>query len=169
MTVLPEPTGNEISTFVDFLYDGLQGYAFLGAKKPSSKEWLQEFFEWPAQRDKLISTIENVYKKVEVYLAPAIYARPHAEKYDVKETNVIWTEFDGNAPTEASWNEFGGPPSLVIRSSGEGHSHVYWRLSEPLSGTERIENITSRVAAHFGADPSVVNVNKVLRPPSTLS
>jgi hypothetical protein len=102
----------------------------------------------------------------ELYLGPATFKIKDAHKEYVNHTNVVWTEFDGNSP---DWSEFPGEPSLIVQSSMEGHTHVYWKLSEPLSGAQAIEEITRRITYNFNADTSAWDATQVLRPPGTVN
>lgn len=156
---------SDLDTFVDFLYDGLQGYVYLAAKNRKTDDWLQEHFLWPAEKSKLISTIEGANSKLDIYIAPVIFSKPSGKREHVLASNVVWADFDGNAPD--SWEGFPGEPSLVLQSSSAGHQHVYWKLTEPLSGAESIEHITRRIAYNVAADNSGWDANQVLRPPNT--
>lgn len=175
MTIMPEesnPTGNRqtISTFVDFLFEGLQGYVYLAAKpdRNDPNSWEQEFFDWPLERNKLVDTITHAGQKIDVYLSPVLYSERSSKREHVKVTQTVWTEFDGNAPE--SWGEFLNgdcPPTLTVQSSDPTRQHVYWRLAEPLFGASSIEEITRRITYYTGADGSAWDANQVLRPPGT--
>ncbi len=162
------PNDTDLDNFIEFLFDGIEGYAYLVAKAPDNKaEWNQQFFEWPAQADFLKQTIRKVTSTYEVFIAPALYKTDeNAQRENVKVTNVVWADFDGNAP---DWEGFAGPPSLTIQSSIEGHNHVYWRLNSPLTDVEVIEDYNRRIAYNFQADGSGWDATQVLRPPTTLN
>lgn len=158
---------SDLDFFVDFLFDGLQGYAYLVMKDPADKDsWNSQMFLYPEQQDSLKHFIKVGFEKYEVYLAPVLYSiDDNAQRPNVKCSNVVWTEFDGNTPDD--WE--GYPPSLVIRSSSEGHEHVYWRLDNPLFGADAIEDITRRITFNYGADSSAWDATQVLRPPGTIN
>lgn len=160
-----------LDNFINFLYEGLEGYAYLAAKVPGDKNsWLQEFFAYPSDAANLKATIRKVNSTHEIYLAPAMFndsvltSKEPASRENVKCSNVVWTEFDGNAP---DWSDFAGPPSLIVQSSNSGHHHVYWRLNEPLYDIDRLEDLNRRVTHNFSADQSAWDANQVLRPPNT--
>lgn len=163
--VVSIPSQNDLEAFIDFLYEGLEGYAYVVAKQPSDPDsWDQVFFEWPAQRNVMVKAINAYSPTQEIYIAPALFKSKNGLKENVKVTNVIWTEFDGNTP-----DDFDIPPSMVVRSSEPGHEHVYWRLDEPLTDIASIEDYNRRVCYKYGADNSAWDANQVLRPPYTLN
>ncbi len=167
MEIVKTEQSNDLENFVDFLYDGLQGYVYLAGKNPEEpnpeKAWMQEFFEWPARRNDLLNIIRGASDKIEVYLAPAIFKVPDGSRTNVKASNVAWTEFDGNAP---DWNN-SNRPSLIVQSSLKGHEHGYWRLSEPETDIDRLEDVNRRITYGLNGDFSAWDANQVLRPPDT--
>lgn len=160
---------NELDAFLDFLYGGLEGYVYLAAsdrtiKPDGTKDWKQEFFEYPKQIEQLKQTIRSVSNKLEVYIAPAIFKTPESSlRSNVKASNVVWTEFDGNAP---DWNDV-NVPSFIIQSSSSANQHVYWRLNEAITDIDTLEDINRRITYNMGADGSAWDANQVLRPPES--
>lgn len=162
---------SNIESFVEFLYGGLEGYVYLAAcdrtldpKDPGY--WKQEFFKYPEDKSKLSPIIKGASASLDVYLAPAIYKRPSAEsKEDVKASNVVWTEFDGNAPDWTDDNR----PSLIIQTSSNLNQHVYWRLNEPITNIDRLEEVNRNIMYNMGADSSAWDATQVLRPPDTIN
>lgn len=162
-----------LDNFITFLFEGLEGYAYLAAKEPKKGgKWLQEFFAYPKDVSKLKATIRQANTNLEIYLAPALFndnvltSHEPAARENVKCSNVVWTEFDGNAP---DWSDFAGPPSLIVQSSNKGHHHVYWKLNEPLYDIDRLEDLNRKVTYNFSADQSAWDANQVLRPPNTFN
>lgn len=159
------PQQSDLENFIEFLYEGLEGYIYVVAKQPDKSEsWDQVFFEYPAQVPVMIEAINTYSPSHEIYIAPALFKSKNALKENVKVTNVIWTEFDGNTPSN-----FDIPPSLIVRSSTEGHEHVYWRLDEPITDIQEIEDYNRRICFKYGADNSAWDANQVLRPPFTIN
>lgn len=153
-----------LDVFLQFLYEGLEGYVYIAASdRKKEDDWLQEFFSYPADLDKIKSTIRGASKSHEVYIAPAVFNSPSALRENFKASNVVWTEFDGNAP---DWNDV-NIPSLIVQSSKKEHQHVYWRLDEPITDRSLIENINQRITYNLSADSSAWEANQVLRPPET--
>lgn len=159
------PQQSDLENFIDFLYEGLEGYVYVVAKEPGdSNSWDQVFFEWPEQRNIMVKAINQYSPSHEIYIAPAIFGSKNATKENFKATNVLWTEFDGNTP-----DSFDIPPSYLVRSSEPGHEHVYWKLDNPLLNLEAVEDYNRRICHKYGADNSAWDVNQVLRPPYTIN
>lgn len=165
---LVKPDANTLDHFVSFLFGGLEGYAYLAAMEPGDKTtWQQEFFQYPQEQDRLKQVIRGASNQVEVYLAPALYSAANASRENVKVSNVLWTEFDGNAPdwTDGEFSE----PSLIVQSSSSSNQHVYWRLSEPITSISRLEDLNRRITFALGADSSAWDATQVLRPPESFN
>lgn len=160
----PATENNPLNEFLDFLYEGLEGYVYLAASNPKEEgDWKQEFFKYPTERQKLVSTIRGASKSHEVYIGPALFSAASSLRSNFKVSNVVWTEFDGNAP---DWNDT-NIPSLVVQSSGPNNQHVYWKLTEPVTNVDVLEDINRRITYNMSADASAWDANQVLRPPET--
>lgn len=158
---------NDLHNFLEFLFGGLSGIAYVATKTPNvspETAWGQEFFRYPEELSRMESVILQKTSEVEVYVAPALFSSPHPVKENFYASNVAWTEFDGNAP-----DSFEVEPSLTIQSSDETRQHVYWRLSEPVYDANALEQINRRITYALGADSSAWDSTQVLRPPSTLN
>lgn len=159
-------TSSDLDGFVDFLFDGLTGYVYLAAMIPGEPtSWMQEFFEFPTQKELLKRTVLAAKDSHEVYIAPAVFSKKSALREHFSMSNVIWADFDDNAP------EFEGniTPSLIIQSSEEKRQHVYWRLTNPITDVEKLESLNRTIAYNFSADGSGWDANQVLRPPLTFN
>lgn len=160
---IPQP--NELREFIEFLFEGLEGYMYIVAKVPDDPEnWDQVFLEYPSQVDVAIQNINKVSKTHEVYMAPSLFKIKSGKKEHVKYTQVLWCDFDGNTP-----ESFDIPPSMIVRSSEPGHEHIYWKLDVPLNDVQTIEDYNRRLCYRFGADLSGWDAAQVLRPPYTVN
>jgi hypothetical protein len=148
VTLQAVDSNSEVHDFLDYLFEGLEGWVYVPTKDTNGS-FVQQYYQWPAQRDEAVTFIKEASGEKEVYVAPAIFSKPSGQKADFKATNVIWVDFDGNAPTEATGIN---SPSLIIQSSGTGHEHWYWRLTEPLSSVEAVESHTKWLAYEFDGD-----------------
>jgi hypothetical protein len=162
--VVKVPQPNELNEFITFLFDGLEGYMYVVAKDHTNPDsWDQAFFEYPLQADHAINLINKISPKLDVYIAPALFATTqNGKKENLKCTQVVWCDFDGNAP-----DSFDIPPSLRIRSSEVNREHTYWKLDTPLYQVEVIEDYNRRLCYKYGADLSGWDAVQVLRPPYT--
>jgi hypothetical protein len=114
-----------------------------------------------------------------VYFSPAIFRKAKPEKEYILGAQVIWAEYDGNAPDE--WTEapdgsadgahtaVPGPPSLRVQSSTDTHQHCYWKLEELSTDVEFIERVNRAIAYETKSDTSGWDANQVLRPPHTIN
>lgn len=163
--VMLVPNQNDLRTFINFLFEGLDGYIYVVAKVPDdSNSWDQVFFEYPAQVEVALKAIQTYSPTHEIYMAPAVFKSKNALRENVRGSNVLWADFDGNAPTH-----FDIPPSVIVQSSTKEHQHVYWRLDQPIQDIDVIEDYNRRICYKYGADNSGWDANQVLRPPNTLN
>jgi archaellum biogenesis ATPase FlaH len=96
-----------------------------------------------------------------VYISPVLFSDKRISPETFKGTNYLWTEFDGAVPTDFI------EPTMRVLSSQEGHEHWYWKLDEFITNKTLIEDLTRRIAYHYGADLSVWDYQNVLRPVDT--
>lgn len=122
--------------------------------------WQQFFFEWPRERDKLERHLDE-YDKRDVYLSPVLFKERRISPETFKGTNFLWTEFDGIIPNDTI------QPTMRVMSSQEGHEHWYWKLDQFTTDKVIVEDLTRRIAYHYGADLSVWDYQNVLRPVDT--
>lgn len=160
---IPKPS--DLEQFINFLFEGLEGYMYVVAKVPDDPDsWDQVFFEYPDQASTAVKAINTYSDTHEIYIAPSLFKGKNATKESVKVTQVLWCDFDGNTPTD-----FDLPPSYVIRSSEPGHEHTYWKLDQPLTDVATIEDYNRRLCYKYGADVSGWDATQVLRPPYTIN
>ena len=81
---------------------------------------------------------------------------------------VLWADFDGNAPVE--WDSKVVPvPTLEVQSSTVRKRHVYWALDEFITDRKALEDRNRAIAYALGADPSGWDANQFLRPPFSVN
>lgn len=165
MESLARQTNPELRSFLEFLYGGLDGYAYLATRNVQDPlDWKQYFYDVATDLNRMENVILKAPADVDVFISPATFKDKSAEKESFKASNVVWTEFDGNTP-----DEFDIEPSLRVQSSVPENQHVYWRLSEPISDAAALEQINRNITYALGADLSAWDANQVLRPPSTVN
>jgi KaiC/GvpD/RAD55 family RecA-like ATPase len=160
----------ELAEFLDFMWGEQQGYAYVPIKEPKTEDakWETKFFEWPKEREEIISYILKTSPVAEVYFGPALYKNPGSPvPENILGTNVLWTEFDGNAPKGGVLGDRIPHPTMRVRSSNEGHEHFYWRLDYFETDRAKIENINRAIAYTLQADSSAWDSTQILRPVST--
>lgn len=195
MTIEPAATAAErLGQFFDFMWGDIEGIVYLPTKDPSltpPDDWKRTYYEWPKSKSGVIQHVltRNAEGK-DVFFSPAIYSKDvlpklrrkePTSKEDILGTNVIWAEYDGNAPdwdtsepVEAPHGTHSSaqgpslaPPTLRVQSSSPGKQHVYWRLKEFTTDTQKVEGINRAIAYDTNADRSGWDINQVLRPIET--
>lgn len=162
---------NDVEEFVEALYGDSEGWVYVPTKVPSrDKDWTKNFFEWPRDKKRLVSFIQSQTSDKEVYISPSLFKKDcthvRFSKEVWKETQVLWAEFDGNAPDPEGLSI--PAPTVRVRSSYEGHEHWYWRIPLSESSPNAVESLNKRIAYALGADKSGFDYQQVLRPPDTI-
>ena len=160
----------ELTEFLEFMWGDQSGYAYVPIKEPKVEDakWETKFFEWPGEKTAVVEYILNTSPVAEVYFGPALYKQPGSPvPENILGTNVLWTEFDGNAPKGGVLGDKIPHPTMRVRSSNEGHEHFYWRLDYFETDRERIENLNRAIAYTLQADSSAWDSTQILRPVST--
>lgn len=147
--------------FLTDLFEGQEGIVYSPVK---GEIWKQHFFEWPREQDKLERHL-NDYDKRDVYISPVLFNDRRIAPETFKGTGYLWTEFDGTIPSIDSPDVI--KPTMRVASSIEGHEHWYWKLDRFVTDKILIEDLTRRIAYHYGADLSVWDYQNVLRPVDT--
>lgn len=162
----------ELEQFFEFLWADVSGYAYLPLKKLNTsgeEEWELHYFAWPGEKRKVIEHVIKRTADYEVYCSPSLYKSPGQSptKENVLGTNVLWTEFDGNSPQPGVLGDQIPNPSMRVRSSNEGHEHLYWKLEEFETDIEKYENTNKAIAYKLQADTSGWDSTQILRPVNT--
>lgn len=154
----------EIQQFVELLYGDREGYVYAPVKRPDGR-WQEFYFSWPEQKEELVKRVLGRVKMGDVYIAPALLNSKSPKSQAFKSSQFVWTEFDGNAPKTLPDNV--PPPSIRIQSSTSKHEHWYWRLDEPLTDPNSLEEINRSLTYTLDGDKSAWDSTQVLRPPGT--
>lgn len=171
-----EPSDNPtegLANFYSYLWGDNEGWVYLPTKDPKTDNWSKVMFEWPKHKDHIIKhTLAKSAEGNEVYVAPVLFNEPRPIKDNVKGSNFLWVDFDGNAPAEWPSDAVETPdeapePSLRVMSSRSGHEHCYWKLNEFTADINFIENTNRALAYRLKADTSGWDAGQVLRPPHT--
>lgn len=145
------------NAFLQDLFGDHEGIVYSPTKEGG---WTQYFFEWPQEAESLERHLDKG-PITDVYISPVLFTEKHISPETFKGTQYLWTEFDGQIPGDAV------PPTMRVLSSQEGHEHWYWRLKEFITDKTILEDLTRRIAYHYGADLSVWDYQNVLRPVDT--
>lgn len=156
---------DDLTNFLDFLYEKQEGYVYVATKDTldTAQAWNQNFYDWPSERQNVIDFIIAESASKDVFVAPALFKNRSAMKRDVKGTNVVWVEYDGQQ--EIDFQDL-PKPDCIIQSSTESHLHCYWKIPY-LSDVGQIEAINRKLMYYTEADFSGFDASQVLRPPVT--
>jgi len=162
----------ELDEFFEFMWGKNSGFVYAPIKSPESEdkegEWGTFFFQWPEQRTELVQHVLTYTPVAECYFGPALYRSPtEVSKENIYGSQVLWAEFDGNAPKPDVIGDKIPHPSLRIKSSNEGHEHFYWHLDDFQSDQEFIESTNRAITYTLHADSSGWDSTQILRPPGT--
>lgn len=187
----------QLSEFFNAIWGKTEGFVYLPVKSVETGKWRKVFYEWPQHETAVIRhVLSAVSTKQEVYFAPAIFSKPDPHRENVKGSNVIWVDFDGNAPVWPGLDATESPatpdpaqestetpaspqhgttgrtegipaPSIRVQSSDVGHEHLYWILEEFTTDGDFIDNANRSLAYKMDADTSGWDKNQILRPPFT--
>lgn len=159
----------ELNEFFEFMWGSQSGFVYAPLKNPQDdKDWQIHYFSWPEEREQLIQHVIDNTPKWECYYGPSLYKTPTQPiKENILGSNVLWTEFDGNAPKNGVIGDKIPHPTMRVRSSNEGHEHLYWHLDYFETEVEQIETINKCIAYTLHADTSGWDATQILRPPAT--
>lgn len=150
---------NDLEKFIDFLYEGQQGFVYSPVKYPD--DWESKFFAWPLQKEKLLDHIKVNSEDGDVYLAPAVFKKKDATREGFKSSSVVWVEFDGKE--QIDFQEI-PRPNVIIQTSSETHLHCYWKTGIT-KNYKALEDVNRRLTYYLQADSSGTESNQLLRPP----
>lgn len=158
----------ELDDFLTFMWGDNVGYAYLPLKLPNTDEWEKHFFQWPVKKQQIIEHILQNTATAECYFSPALYKSSDSpEKDNLLGSQIVWADFDGNSPKDSALGDKVPLPTMRVRSSLEGHDHLYWRLNQFETDRSKIEQINRSIAYMLNADSSGWDANQILRPPNT--
>lgn len=152
-----------LDEFFELIFRANEGYVYLATKKGG--KWSQYFFQYPGQLNSILEFISIHRPDNDLYFCPSLFKNPGGKKEDLLGSQVVWADFDGNAPNAKNL-ETVPSPSARIRTSKEGHEHWYWSLTD-LAPHDRTEALNRGMQSALSADPSGINANHVLRIPTT--
>lgn len=156
-----------VAEFFDAIYRDTEGYVYL-ARKPASKveqnSWIQDWYSWPSDREKLAKKVVTASGRYEVYFGPTLYRTKNVSKSTILGSWVSWVDFDGNAPKDSTELP---EPSIRVQSSLPSHQHWYWRLNDFVTDIEELERLNRNLTYQLGSDLSGWDAVQVLRPPGT--
>lgn len=99
-----------------------------------------------------------------------------ARKEDVLGAPMVWLDFDDPGAADngtARWRELGIPPHRVVVTgrAPEKRAQAFWFLDDVVADQGDLDQLLAGAHVRFGfiADPKVINADRVMRLPGTLS
>lgn len=155
----------DLTNHIDFLFGKDKGYIYSPIKRKTG-EWIPKWFSYPLERGNLIDWITIESRESDVYLSPGLWKEKKITPESIDHYNVAWIEFDGQE--QPKWKDV-PEPDYIVQTSTTTHQHCYWKLEEPITNAETIENINRRLTYYLEADSSGWDYQQVLRPPETVN
>jgi len=113
----------------------------------------------------------NVYV-VGSYLDPDCFPNGRSSDTDFYASGVIWCDIDRQTtPDELKTTYAALPPSLVVVTGRHPHirTHLWWKLSEPITDADTLREALEGVQECFGGDRAVKNVTSLMRLGGTIA
>lgn len=167
---MSDPTSVALGEFLDTIWGDNKGYAYMPVKMVATQHVRKLFVQWPEKRSAAIGHILKwaADDTAEVFFSPALYSKMDPSNENVLGAQVLWADFDGNAPVE--WDHTVVPvPTIELQSSTARKRHVYWALDEFVTDKKVLEDRNRAIAYALGADPSGWDANQFLRPPFSVN
>jgi hypothetical protein len=102
------------------------------------------------------------------FVGPAVRSRSPGSGYrgcatddDVAQSWVLWCDCD-SAESVGALMDFDHVPTMIVRSGGSNHIHVYWALTRPVPA-DLVRRCNGRLAYRLGADANSTNPSRLLR------
>lgn len=155
-------------TFLTKMFGSQTGYVYSPFTAPkNASEMEQHFFKWPSEAEELIEhVIENRASK-EIYISPMLFRKPELSRENLKGTQYVWAEFNGETPGQNLLKKI-PTPTFKIRTSTSGHEVWFWDIQFFSGDIPKIENTLKRIAFWLKADLSAWHYESVIRMPSTI-
>lgn len=137
-----------LSEFFRAIWQETEGFVYLPSLNRETGKWKRTFFEWPKHEPLIIQHVLSASAQgLESYYCPALYkTHDNATKENVLGSNVLWTEFDGDAPEH--WNS----ETRIV--------------SEPVSGPATPSRDSGASEALEGASEAPVAAERHMPPPT---
>ncbi len=126
------------------------------------KRWIENHYQWPAQRDKAVSALLAAAEESDAYAcAYSTVADKRAEGAAVNRSKAH-ADCDGQIDLDKVRQIHG----YAVGSGTDGHAHVYVDLTESVPAIQH-EALCRGLGAYLGDADAKVKDNDVLRPPGT--
>ena len=159
----------ELKQFLQTVVTTPEGYfclAFAYSKdteEETRKTWIEEFFEWPKDLNRIVTRISELGNGVNVYFSPYLFKEQSSLKRNVLPSQTIVADLD-----EANVLTLPLKPTVLVETSNDRHQG-YWVLKEQLA-LEEHEQISKRLTYSISrCDKTGWFAGKKVRVPGTMN
>lgn len=151
--------------FFDRLFGDGTGLFCVAWKAKATGKFQESFLEWPGQKDRIVTILEQVRAANDVYFCPHLFGKRQRIKENVIFTGCLWADLDTCDPETIE------PKPPIVLQSSTGRWQAFWPLKEPISPT-LAEEYSKRITYKYsdnGADKSGWDLTQLLRVPFTFN
>jgi Protein of unknown function (DUF3987)/RepB DNA-primase N-terminal domain len=146
--------------FFRYLFREDKGYVCLATESAVGGDFLQHFFQWPLEEQKLHNFIEKHRAGKNIWYCVNLLTQANRKKQYCQETHLLWSDLD-----EVDIDEVVPEPQLVVESS-PGRYQAIWILDTKIDPYVA-EDFSRRLAYHNDGDKSGWDLTQLLRVPFT--
>lgn len=147
--------------FFQALFRNGTGYVCVAKRRPTTKTFEEDFFEYPTQLDTMLAVLESWSAGYDLYYCPMLFDSPKRSKENVSFTGCAWSDLDYCNPDKLLVQ-----PTFALETSG-GRFQALWCFDHEEAPADA-EDISRRIAyyhAEHGADKSGWDLTQLLRVP----
>jgi hypothetical protein len=155
---------DRLRTFFKLLFGQNSGIVCVAyINRQGKKTFEEEFFEYPAQVDVMLQSIEDQSLRKDTYFCPQLLRERKRTKENILLAPNVWSDLDTCDPDNLLVE-----PSVVLQTS-PGRYQAFWVLEQQYD-VDDVEEMSRRIAyahAEEGADRSGWDLTQLLRVPYT--
>lgn len=153
------------SAFFSHLFGQAEGYLCIAFIQPNMKNFKEEFYMWPAEKEQVGQRVDAMSATHNVYFCPQLLSRPKRNKDSVAVCTSAWSDLDECHPVNCLIK-----PTLAVETSPNRYQ-AYWAFEDPIDPFDA-ESISKRIAYYHsfqGADKSGWDLTQLMRVPGTFN
>jgi hypothetical protein len=163
LQVISHEATTKRSVFFEAMFEGLEGYLCLGAKKADEARMIEEFFKWPEQEAVALDFVQRFTRSHNLYFCPTLFSNNKRSKENAIDGWVAWCDLDPCAPEKVEET-----PTFVMETS-PNRFQALWKFDSPVNPYD-LEDISRRIAYKYedeGADRNCWKLTQLYRVPFT--
>ena len=163
MRTLDDTKAEQILFFEAIYGEETTGLACVSTRKIEERKWIDRYFKWPDEIEKMLAYINEKRAGHDVYACTTLQSEKSRKKEYAKDAQCLWADLDTCHPSKCN------PPPTIQLTTSPGRYHGFWPLSTPVPGA-LASNYSKRIAYDLsleGADLNGWDLSQVLRVPGT--